>query len=296
MAPADDDRPGLEPARPAIFRFGSTSLLMSAIVLVSAVASFGAVRAWFPKAPAAPAVPATVRPTTDAAAARLAQGVEVPREIKTPTGAGRLSIVTDPAGAQVQLDGRPRGISPVVIDGLAAAEHLITIVSDSGVAQRTIAVSKDVMTEVVFSLPRPTAAPVAGWVAVASRFPVEMLEHDEVVGASGAAKIMLAAGKHEVLLRNESLGFEAPRTITVAPGQVTSVAIDPPKAILNVNARPWADVLIDGVMVGQTPLSGLSVAIGPHQVTFRHPQFGERTERIDVTVRGVNRLAVDLNK
>ena len=219
----------------------------------------------------------------------------MPRDIKTPTAAGRLSIVTDPAGAQVQVDGRPRGVSPVVIDGLAAAEHLITVVSDSGAAQRTIAVSNDVMTEVVFSLPRPTA-PVAGWVAVASPFPVEMLEHDEVVGTSGAAKIMLAAGKHEVLLRNESLGFEAPRTITVVPGQVTSVAIDPPKGLLNVNARPWADVLIDGEMAGQTPLSSLSLAIGPHQVTFRHPQFGERTERIAVTARGVNRVAVDFNK
>src|SRR6185369_16395991 len=132
---------------------------------------------------------------------------------------------------------------------LAAADHLIAVTSDSGTAQRTIAVKNDVMTEVVFSLPR-AAAPVAGWVALASPFPVEMLEHDEVVGTSGATKIMLAAGKHEVLLRNESLGFEAARTITVAPGGITSVEINPPKGILNVNARPWADVLIDGQMAG----------------------------------------------
>jgi hypothetical protein len=293
MAPADDDRPGPVPALPVTFPFRSTPLLMAAIVLVSAAGSFGAVRAWFPKAQAAPAVPATARAASDAGP-RIARDFELPRE--KPTAGGRLSIVTDPAGARVQVDGRPRGTSPVVIDGLAAAEHLITVVTDGGVAQRTIAVSNDVMTEVVFSLAQPTAAPVAGWVAVASRFPVEMLEHDEVVGASGAAKIMLAAGKHEVVLRNESLGFEARRTVTVVPGQVTAVAIDPPKALLNVNARPWADVLIDGVMVGQTPLSGLSVAIGPHQVTFRHPQFGERTERISVTARDVNRVAVDLNK
>jgi hypothetical protein len=49
-------------------------------------------------------------------------------------------------------------------------------------------------------------------------------------------------------------------------------------------------------MAGQTPLSSLSLAVGPHQVTFRHPQFGERTERIVVTARGVNRVAVDFNK
>jgi hypothetical protein len=294
MAPADDDRQGPVLRLPAISAFRSTSLMMAAIVLVSAVASFGAVRALFPKAQAQPAMPATARPTA-AAPARVARGFDLPRESETPTAAGRLSIVTDPAGARVEVDGRPRGVSPVVIDGLAAAEHLITVISDSGNAQRTIAVSKDVMTEVVFSLPRPTA-PVAGWVAVASPFPVEMLERDEVVGTSGAAKIMLAAGKHEVLLRNESVGFQAARTITVVPGQVTSVAINPPKGLLNVNARPWADVLIDGEMAGQTPLSNLSLTVGPHQITFRHPQFGERTERVVVTAQGVNRVAIDFNK
>ena len=192
-------------------------------------------------------------------------------------------------------------MSPVVIDGLAATEHRITVVSDSGSAERRIAVSNDVMTEVVFSLPKPMAlpvstAPVAGWLAITSPFPVEMLEHDEVVGASGAAKVMLAAGTHKVLLRNEAFGFQATRTIVVAPGKVTAVAIDPPKALVNVNARPWADVLIDGEMVGQTPLSGISLTVGPHQVVFRNPQFGERTERIVVTAGGLNRFSLDLSR
>jgi hypothetical protein len=296
MAPADDRPwpvPVLVPDRPAISSFGSTWLLMAAIVVVSAVGSFGAVRAWFPKVGADSSVPVTVHSTDTRA--RVVQDVDLARTIDTPTAAARLSIVTDPAGARIQVDGRPRGLSPIVIDGLTAAEHLITVVSDSGVAERTIAVSNDVMTEVVFSLARPTA-PVAGWVTLASSFPVEMLEQNEVVGTSGATKIMLAAGKHEVLLRNESLGFEAARTITVVPGQVTAVAIDPPKGLLNVNARPWADVLIDGEMVGQTPLSGVSLTVGPHQVTFRHPQLGERSERIVITSRGVNRVALDLNK
>src|SRR5215831_8919185 len=272
----DDDLPGPEPARPAtsMSTLGSTSLLMAAIVLMCAAGSFGAVRAWFPKVRTAPTMPATVQ--TPAATANVAQNVEPRHEIDTLKTAGRLSIVTDPAGARVEIDGRPRGVSPVVIDGLAAAKYRITVVSDGGVAERTIAVSNDVMTEVVFSLPRPTA-PVAGWLAIKSAFPVEMLEHDEIVGTSGAAKIMLAAGPHQVVLRNETLGFEATRTVAVVAGQVTAVEIDPPKALVNVNARPWADVLIDGATVGQTPLSSLSLTVGPQQVTFRHPQLGERT-------------------
>lgn len=270
---------------------GSTSLL-AAIWLVTALGSFGAVRAWLPKTRPVPAV------------ATVPASVNVPRGIDAPSPAGRLSIVTDPADARVDVDGQPRGSSPVVIDRLVAGAHRITVVSDGGVATRTITVSNGVMTEVVFSLQRPAApqraatqvAPVAGWVAIGSPFPVELIEHDEIVGTSDSTKIMLAAGTHQLLLRNDTLGFEATRTIVVVPGQVTSVRIDSPKALLNVNARPWADVLIDGEMVGQTPLSGVSLTVGSHEVTFRHPQLGERTERIVVTARGPNRATADFNK
>ena len=66
--------------------------------------------------------------------------------------------------------------------------------------------------------------------------------------------------------------------------------------MLSANARPWADVLIDGISVGQTPIANLAVPIGTHQVVFRHPQLGERRESVVVGVKGPNRIAVDLTK
>src|SRR5262249_32756535 len=144
MAPADDLQGPASPVRPATFASEST-MLMTAIVLATAVVSFGVVRAWYPRVRAAPAVPATAQPAHDAAV-RVVQDVGLPGEVARAASAGRLSIVTDPAGARVEVDGLPRGVSPLVIDGLAAAEHRLTVVSDSGVAQRTITVSKDVMT------------------------------------------------------------------------------------------------------------------------------------------------------
>src|SRR5262245_39314577 len=54
---------------------------------------------------------------------------------------GRLSIVTDPPGLQVAVDGDARGVSPLVIDDLAAAEHTVTVASDAGVARQTITVA-----------------------------------------------------------------------------------------------------------------------------------------------------------
>ena len=283
----------------------STPLLIAVIVLITGFGTFGAVRAWFPR----PGMPATTspglandatngalaRPQPTAASAHPSRESALAPNVTAPTAAGRLSIVTDPAGARVDVDGRTRGKSPMVIDGLPAGEHRIAVSADSGTAQRTIAVANGVMTEVVFSPARPTA-PVAGWVAVTSPFPVDVIEHDEVIGTSGTSKIMLAAGRHDVVLRNESVGFDSPRTIDVAPGRVAPLEIVAPTGVLNVNARPWADVLIDGDAVGQTPLANVALPIGAHQITFRHPQLGERTERIVISARGVNRIAVDLNQ
>ena len=58
-----------------------------------------------------------------------------------------------------------------------------------------------------------------------------------------------------------------------------------------MNARPWAEVTLDGSSVGQTPLSNLLVTVGTHELVFRHPQFGERRQSVVVTAKGPNRIA-----
>jgi PEGA domain-containing protein len=227
------------------------------------------------------------------ASGHVAQDFDLTRTPPAPDG--RLSVTTDPPGARVDVDGQSRGMTPVVVDRLTATEHTVTVTNANGSAQRTIGVAPGVLTELVFSLPR-AAAPAAGWIAVASPFPVDLVENGEVVGTSGAARIMIAAGRHDLVLRNDGLGFESERVVTVAPGRVAAVEIAAPTGRLNVNARPWADVLIDGEPVGQTPIANLELAVGTHEVVFRHPQLGSRTERIVVSARGVNRAAIDFNR
>ena len=82
----------------------------------------------------------------------------------------------------------------------------------------------------------------------------------------------------------------------MAAGQTATLRIDAPKVSMSVNARPWADVIIDGAGVGQTPIANLPVTIGSHDVLFRHPQFGDRRQTFVVTAKGPNRIAVDLTK
>jgi hypothetical protein len=212
---------------------------------------------------------------------------------------GGVSVVTDPPGARVQVDGRPRGTSPLTLTDLAPAEYKVSVKSDTGSAERAVTVKPGTMASLVFSLPKTAAVPagpVAGWLAVTAPFEVQILEDNAVVGAGNSAKIMLPAGRHSLSLVNESLEYQESRTTDVAPGKTATIRVDPPKVSVNVNARPWADVTIDGASAGQTPISNLALGIGTHEVVFRHPQFGERRQTVVLKTHGPNRIAVDLTK
>ena len=129
---------------------------------------------------------------------------------------------------------------------------------------------------------------------ITSKF--SLLKHEDVIGTSGTSRIMLAAGRHDITIINSSLGYQEPRRVEVTAGKTIAVRVDPPKVSVSVNARPWADVTLDGNSVGQTPLSNLSVTVGTHELVFRNPQFAERRQTIVVTAKGPNRIATDLTK
>jgi hypothetical protein len=195
----------------------------------------------------------------------------------------------------VQVDASPRGTSPLTLTDLPAAEYKVSVSSSTGSAERSVTVKPGPMASLVFSLPK-VSAPLAGWLAVSAPFDVQILEDNAIVGTGNAAKIMLPAGRHSLSLVNNDLEYLDKRTTDVAAGKTATIRIDPPKVPVNVNARPWADVTIDGANAGQTPIANLALAIGTHEIVFRHPQLGERRQTVVVKTRGSNRIAVDLTK
>jgi len=208
---------------------------------------------------------------------------------------GGISVVTDPPGARVLIDGHARGASPITLSDLPAASYKVSVSSETGAADRTVAVQAGETVSVVFSLPK-VSGPLAGWAAVSSPFDVQVLEDNSLVGTGRSSKIMMPAGKHTFTIVNQALGYQDTRTVDVAAGKVATIQVDAPKVVVNVNARPWADVFVDGKSVGQTPIGNLSLAIGTYEVVFRHPEFGERRQSLTVTAKGTNRIAVDLTK
>jgi hypothetical protein len=234
-----------------------------------------------------------------------------PTEAAVPSG--RLTVDTDPAGAEVRVDGRTVGHSPLSISVPTGAHRLsVHIQAIERVLPLTVSAGEVIHEHMDFSfIPSPepveqdvrqpprVVAPVrpadeAGWVRVLSPFEVDVMEGGELLGTSRMPRMRLTAGRHQLHLVNPQLGFEMMQSVVVAAGLGSDLAIAAPKGALNVNADPWADVWLDGESIGQTPIADLRVPIGPHTLVFRHPELGERSQAIVVRVQEAVRIGVDL--
>jgi hypothetical protein len=132
-----------------------------------------------------------------------------------------------------------------------------------------------------------------GGMTVTSPIELQVFKDGQVVGSS-AGSIALNDGTHNLEFVNEALGFRYRQTVNVRPGQMTNVKIAVPNGRISINAVPWADVLIDGTAAGQTPLANLSLPIGSHEITFRHPQFGEKKQTVVVKAEGLLKITQTL--
>ena len=135
-----------------------------------------------------------------------------------------------------------------------------------------------------------------GWVSVSAPFDMELYEDGKLLGSTGVARIMLPAGRHDIEVVSEALGYREARTVNVQANKVASFAVSLPKGSISLNAIPWATVTIDGENAGDTPIGNLSLTIGPHEVVFTNPQLGEQRRVITVTQRSPVRFSIDLSK
>jgi hypothetical protein len=233
-------------------------------------------------------VPVTITP-----GGQVSQFIELP---KAPSGAGDLQVRTEPAGAKVTVDGQLYGTSPVTIPNLTPGSHMVKLEHDQGSLEESVTIAAGVTASLVVPLKAPEGAPVSGWISVSAPADVQVLENRTLLGSNRMDRIMVPAGRHELEIVNESLGYRSTRTVTVAPGQVAPVKLEWPRGLLAVNALPWAEVWIDGERAGETPIGNVTLLIGKHDVVFKHPELGEQRHQVTVTALEPARLSVDLRK
>jgi PEGA domain-containing protein len=219
--------------------------------------------------------------------AKPAAGAEVPLTIESPA-----------PGDRVIVDGRDVGVTPLK---LPVGSNIHSI--------RVIARAVTIPTPVPVTIPAPagdqkTAAALTaaaqrqrpGGIRVSTPIELQVLEGEKVLGSSGDGPIVASAGVHQLDFINTAIGFRSRQTVTIKAGEIIPMRVQPPDGRVSINAQPWAQVWIDGNLVGETPLANLPVAAGEHEITFRHPQLGERRETAMVKSGVQTRISATLAK
>lgn len=232
-----------------------------------------------------------VVPVQIAAGAEISQYLELPATPST----GSLLVQSDPVGARVAIDGVEHGVTPVSVADLAPGEHEVILTGTAGVpVKQKVVIQAGVTASVLAPVSTTAPGPVSGWITVKAPVEMDVREGGRLLGTSESDKIMLAAGRHELQIVNETLGYTAKKVVQVPAGHILSLPVDLPQGVINLNATPWAEVWIDGKRVGETPIGNFPIAIGPHEVVFRNPQLGEKRQAVSVTLNAPVRLSVDM--
>jgi hypothetical protein len=211
---------------------------------------------------------------------------------------GMLVVHSQPAGAKVVVDGTPKGVAPITLEGLPPGDHEVVLQNGTVSSRHVVKILAGTTASLVAPVAEaaPAEGPVSGWVSVKAPVAIEIREDGQLLGTTETDRVMMAAGKHVLELVNASLGFRETRTVQVPPGKVASIAVELPKGSVNLNAAPWAEVWMDGRRIGDTPIGNLEVTIGPHEFVFRHPELGEKKHAVSVTTGAPVRVSVSMTK
>jgi PEGA domain len=230
---------------------------------------------------------------------QITSGAQVSQYLEfadTPT-TGMLVVHSQPAGANVTVDGVARGVTPLTVEGLSSGDHEVVLQSATGSSKHTVKVLAGTTASLVAPVIPATPVsdgPVSGWIAVKAPFVIEIHEDGNLIGTTESDRLMLAAGRHVLEFVNQAVGYRQSRTVQVVPGKVSAMTIELPQGTVNLNASPWAEVWLDGRRIGETPIGNLAVPIGPHEIVFRHPEFGEKKHAVSVTTAAPVRLSVSM--
>jgi hypothetical protein len=200
---------------------------------------------------------------------------------------GRLQVNTEPAGTHVLVDNVSRGVTPLTLDDVPLGVHTVVLQSGGGSIKRSVTIKSDEpasLTETIYP----------GWLKVFAPFDITVSEGSKVLRLDDREQVMLPAGPHDIRFENRALGYQETRHVEVQPGITTSLSLTVPQSTLTLTTTAPADVIIDGVSVGETPLTDHAIALGTRDILLKS-EAGFRRLSVVVTAKPVV-LNIDLSK
>lgn len=227
-----------------------------ALLLIALVEAALLMRGRATPAPAAP--PAAAAAQAGPAASDTAAAVAPPSD--------------DPAARSAQAEASAPADTPAAPD---TAASLPSTAPGSLAAGAVVAVSQPVGDP-------NTVPPNMGGLRIIAPITVQVVEGQRVLGSSAGGPILASPGQHTFDLFNNALGYRTTQSVRLPAGRIVPLRLEPPSGSLEVTSTPPASVWLDGKPVGTTPISGLPVLLGEHEVRLQHPQLGERRQRVVV--------------
>ena len=201
---------------------------------------------------------------------------------------GRLTVSSEPTGAEVRADGVVRGVTPLTLEDLPEGVHAIVVGSANGSVRRSVTIKANEtaqISEVIF----------AGWITIFSPFEVLVTDGARAIRLDERNQLMLSAGPHALRLENRALGYQEIYKVDIRPGETTSLSVVPPRSTLSVTSNEPAEVWLDGASVGQTPLADLPTDLGTREMLLKSGTGAERRITVTMTVKPVQ-VSVDFSK
>jgi hypothetical protein len=201
---------------------------------------------------------------------------------------GGLSITTHPAAGRVSVDGVVRGTAPVNVADLLPGSHIVVVETPLGSQTQDVTVEAGKLLTVTMQ--------TVSWVKVEAPYDLEVSEDGRTLGTTGRAAVVMSPGHHHLEFTNMSLGLKLRQTVDTEPGKLDTLPLDLPMGTLNLKSDQPAEVAVDGQPVGNTPLSGLTVPLGKHEIAFQNPKYGRLVYSVSATLAGPVRLNASFKK
>lgn len=225
--------------------------------------------------------------------ARLA-AAELERKLNA---AAALVVRTEPAGAEVHIGTAATGVSPFRATALKLGRYTVRARLEGYEDFETEVELKraDVVDELPVQLVRST-----GRIEVTSApadLPFELVGRDYTrTGTTPAALDAVPAGPATLTVRRE--GFSAQKkSVLIERGKESTAAVEMLGGGLKVTSTPsGADVLSQGQVIGQTPLSLPEVVPGTFVVRLQKKGYREGEARVEVRAKEVAEANVQLNQ
>jgi hypothetical protein len=210
---------------------------------------------------------------------------------------GQLAVISQPAGAEVIVDGQPRGITPLTLS-LPSGAHSLQL--NRAEVSRTFEVNIKAGAEVLHHVdlePRQ-AAPQGGQLVVSSDPPGARVTVDgQARGVSPVTVDDLSAGQHAVVIHGDSGSVQ--RTVSIQRGQTASLVVS-----MNQGASyGWVSITSPFVLqvfendrrLGTTETDRIMMSAGKHTLKMVNAKLGyQRTQAVQVPANAAFNLKIEV--